>query len=279
MGQGWTCFVCGRVNEVTERYCRCGAARPRMANDFAAWTGDNNQESAVVSSAQESQEMVVQTSMLTGLADLVRQAASGSLSPSAFAEKMRTAAKQLDSVFLSIARDLDNTPSDEDDQEYVEAVKTALKDAAALFQIALAQLQRFGSSQNVRDLRVGMMIAERAEEAYQATEEELNRDARGYNLSGATDIVRRLAGEVVVGNLTLDEYRQTLDQVEKASGLWLQRGEAKLKSAFAAARAFSGRGVGLSQEAGTLLEEAAQALANVILAVHTQEEAERVAQG
>ena len=272
MSGGWSCFICGRENELGERFCPCGAARPRIY-DFAAPASAERSSS---SSSAPAPQAVTESPMLSGLAMWVNQAACGQLSPSQFADKVQKAQSQLEGLFSNMLRELSQVDA-HGEKAYLRSITTSLEDAATLFRIALSYLAKFGQSKKTAHLRVGMMLAERAEEAYVGVEETLAQDAQGYSLRHQGDVVGRLAQEVLAGRMTLEEYRSQLDEVDKAAHFWLREGQKSMESGLAAARAFTGRGAGLSEEAARRLAQAAQQLGQVILALYSREEVERVA--
>lgn len=241
------------------RHCStCGALRPPVAQSL-----EDAEEPTAPEAPTESSDM------LTGLARLVRHAAAGELSPADFAERMRGAAARLDEVFGGMAEELFALP--DADEGYLQALETGLEDAAALFRIALAELEAFGEAADPARLRLGMRIAEKAEEGYQAMLAGVQADAAGHGFRGEPDQFRRMAGAVLDGELPLEGYRTRLQEMEELVGRAVQAAGERLKAGFAAAREFDGRRTEPVSRAAEHLEAAAQDLSHVILALHDPE--------
>lgn len=241
------------------RHCStCGALRPPVAQSL-----EDAEEPTAPPAAPESSDM------LTGLARLVRHAAAGELTPAEFADRMRVAASRLDEVFGGMAEELFALP--DADEAYLQALETGLEDAASLFRIALAELEAFGEAADPARLRLGMRIAEKAEEGYQGMLAGVQADAAGHALRGEPDQFRRMAGEVLEGALPLEGYRLRVQEmqelVERAVGSATER----LKEGFAAAREFDGVRTDPVERAAARMESAVQDLSHVILALHDPE--------
>lgn len=264
MISGWTCFQCEAPNPATARHCSaCGAQRPPVMQPLA----EADEAPTPVTSTTE--PGVGRTDMLSGLSRLVARAASGELSPEAFAERMRSAASGLDQVFHGLAAELYELPGTE--EEYARAIETGLEDASALFRMALAELEEFGHGADPARLRVGMLVAEKAEEHYQGLLAGVRADATGQPFSGESDRVRRLAGAVLEGALSLEDYRVRLGEVEHAIRGWLHHGSERLEAGLAIAREFDGLRTEPLNQAAEHLEQAAQDLGKVILAIYDPE--------
>lgn len=262
MNPAWTCFQCEAPNPMAARHCSaCGARRPPVVQPLAE---ADEAPAEVVPPAEPAA-----SDMLSGLARLVAQAGSGQMAPAAFAERMRVAAGGLDEVFGGMAAELFALP--EADEGYLTALESGLEDAASLFRIALAELEGFGESADPARLRIGMLVAEKAEEHYQGLVAGVRADAAGHGLRGQADRVRRLAAEVLDGTLTVEGYRVCLADLEEAIRGWLRDGAARAEAGLAAAREFDGTRVEPLNRAAAELEEATQALGQVILALHDPE--------
>lgn len=251
------------------RHCStCGALRPPVAQSL-----EEPEETEVPTARQDPP---ASSDMLTGLARLVRHASAGELSPADFAERMRVAAARLDEVFGGMAAELFALP--DADEGYLQALETGLEDAAALFRIALAELEGFGEEADPARLRLGMRIAEKAEEGYQAMLAGVQADAAGHTLRGEPDQFRRMAGEVLEGALSLEGYRLRLQEMQELVDRAVGSATERLKEGFAAAREFDGLRTEPVERAAGRMESAVQDLSHVILALHDPEAIREAAQ-
>lgn len=268
MSSIWTCFQCQAANAMASRHCSsCGATRPPVIQPPAGL--DGSYAEALVSTLASSSSGPPRSDMLAGLERLVQQADSGVLTPEGFGEKMRTASHALDEVFASMEAELFEVP--EADEDYTRAVETGLETSKALFKLALAELEAFAARPDSGRLRVGMLVAEKAEEHYQGLLDSVRVDAVGHRFTGEPDLVRRLAGAVMEGVLPVEEYRERMARLQEAVEGWLAEGARLLQAGFAAAREYDGvRQEGVAQ-AGQDLESASRELGRVILAIHDPE--------
>lgn len=271
MSFSWNCFQCQSPNFMSAKHCSvCGAQRPPVAEALETMEAGPAVENLVNAVTDDTQP---QSDMLAGLAALVKSAADGDIKVGIFIQQLRSIRKNLDKAFGDIYRSLDQV-SEAEDTEYVQAVQAGLQDSAALFRLALTYLERFGERQDLAKLRVGMMVAEKAEECYNAVMGGLQEDAAGGNLAGHQDIIRSLANQVVSGALSLEDYVSRLEEVDTAVHIWLKSGTERLEAGLAAAKLFDGKKVGNLGKAGELLDLASQDLGHVILAIHNSQAVE-----
>ncbi len=267
MTQVWTCFQCGTTSPVSARRClACGAQRPSVL-DPAAVLDESFAEGLV--RALESSSKTPRSETLAGLEALVEKAISGVLPPKEFARRMRQAARGLEQVFATVAADLARVP--EASPTYAREVETGLRIARGLFRLALSELEAFGERADRIRLQVGMLVAQRAEEHYQGLLRALQADAAGHPFGSESDVPRRLAGAVMEGELTLEEYRTRMEQLHLAIRGWLDGASRSLETAFAACLAFDGASPETMIQAGRDLEEASRDLGRVILILHDPE--------
>lgn len=258
MNPGWSCFQCEAPNPLTARHCSsCGAQRPPMplADDEVPETPPRPETPP--------------SDMLIGLMRLVRQAATGEMAPADFAARMQAAGAGLDEVFAGMAAELYEIP--QGDEGYVDGLEAALHDVGSLFRLALAELAAFGPAGDPGRLRVGMWVAEKAEEQYQALLASVQADAAGHALGGHRDEVRRLAAAVAEGALSLEDYRARLAETGEAVAGWLQSGGEAARAGLAAALEFDGLRAEPLERSAALLEQASRDLGRVILAFHAPE--------
>ncbi len=268
MNSTWVCFQCQAVNPLSSRQCSsCGAASPPVVP--APSTLDDSFAESLASTLASTSPSPPRSDMLAGLERLVGEVDSGGIPPEEFGEKMRTAAHALDEVFAAMAAEIFEVP--EADEAYVQAVETGLETSRDLFKLALAELETYAGHPDPSHLRVGMLVAEKAEEHYQSLLESVQREAVGHGFSGSPDLVRRLAGAVLEGVLPLEEYQERLGQLQQALEFWLAEGTRRLRAGLAAAAAFDGRTEEQVARAGQELEAASRELGRVILALHDPE--------
>ncbi|NMA27684.1 MAG: hypothetical protein GX934_07975 [Burkholderiales bacterium] len=263
----WICFQCSTANPVSARQClACGAQRPSVL-DPAAVLDESFAEGLVgVLGASESRP---HSETLAGLERLVEQALAGTLPAKEFARRMRQASRGLEQVFATLAAELSRVP--EATPAYTREVENALKVARGLFRTALSELESFGDRADRIRMQVGMLVAQRAEEYYQGLLEGLQADAAGHPFEGESDLLRRLAGAVIEGELSLEDYRARVEQLQQAVRGWLTSAERNLETAFVASLAFDGARPETMVQAGRDLEAATQDLGRVILALHDPE--------
>jgi len=264
----WICFQCQAVNPLATRQCSsCGAAAPPVVPASSGL--DDSFAEALASTLASTASTSPRSDMLAGLESLVGQVDSGEIAPGAFAEKMHTASQALDEVFAAMAAEIFEVP--EADEAYVQAVETGLETSRALFKLALVELESYAAHPDPGHLRVGMLVAEKAEEHYQGLLQSVQREAVGHRFSGSPDLVRRLAGAVLEGVLPLEDYRDRLGQLQEALEVWLAEGTRLLRSGLAAAREFDGLAEDGVAGAGQDLEAASRELGRFILAIHDPE--------
>jgi len=206
---------------------------------------------------------------LAGLERLVEQALLGTLTAKEFARRMRQASRGLEQVFATLASELGRVP--EATLAYTQEVENALRVARGLFRAALSELEAFGDRADRIRLQVGMLVAQSAEERYQALLESLQADAVGHPFAGESDLLRRLAGAVIEGAMPLEEYRVRMEQLRQAVRAWLASATNSIETAFAASLAFDGARPETMVQAGRDLEAASRELGRVILVLHDPE--------
>jgi len=270
----WTCFRCSTANPVSARQClSCGAQRPSVL-DPAAVLDESFAEGLVGVLGSSAGRPHSET--LAGLERLVEQALSGTLPAKEFARRMRQASRGLEKVFAALAAELGRVP--EATPAYTREVGNALKVARGLFRAALSELEAFGERADRTRLQVGMLVAQRAEEHYQSLLEGLQEDAAGHPFEGESDLLRRLAGAVMEGEIPLEAYRARVEQLQQAVRAWLTRAASSLETAFVASLAFDGARPETMVQAGRDLEAATRDLGRVILALHDPESTRAAAQ-
>jgi len=229
----WNCFQCQAANAAVSRHCSsCGAVRPPVAQ--APPGLDDTFAEALASTLASTSSGTPRSDMLAGLEALVRQVDSGALSPEAFGQKMHQASVGLDEVFASMEAELLEVP--EADPEYTQAVETGLEVSRGLFRLALAELESFATHSDPNHLRVGLLVAEKAEEHYQGLLDTVREDAVGHRFGGEADLVRRLAGAVLEGVLPVHDYQERLGQLQGAVEGWLAEATRLLETGFRKAR-------------------------------------------
>lgn len=76
--------------------------------------------------------------------------------------------------------------------------------------------------------------------SYQGLLESPQADAVGHPFGGESDLLRRLAGAVIEGEMPLEECRARTEQLQQAVRGWLASATSGLETAFAASLAFAG---------------------------------------
>ncbi|MGI5844096.1 MAG: zinc finger Ran-binding domain-containing protein [Candidatus Xenobium sp.] len=271
MNSTWICSQCQTANPLADHRCSsCGAEAPPAVPTPGGL--DDSFAEVLASTLASTASSPPRSDMLAGLESLVGQVDSGDMSPEAFAEKMRTASQALDEVFAAMAAEIfEVAEADEADEAYVQAIETGMETSRALFKMALAELESYAEHPDPGHLRVGMLVAEKAEEHYQGLLESVQMEAVGHRFSGSPDLVRRLAGAVLEGVLSLEDYQEQLGQLQEALEAWLAEGTRLLRSGLAKARDFDGRADEGVARAGQELESASRELGRVILAIHDPE--------
>lgn len=268
MSPTWNCFRCQTANASASRHCSsCGAVRPPVAQ--APPGLDEAFAEALASTLASTSSGTPRSDMLAGLEALVQQVDSGAMSPEAFGQKMHQASVGLDEVFTSMEAELLEVP--EADLEYTQAVETGLEVSRGLFRLALAELESFSRDCDHGHLRVGLLVAEKAEEHYQGLLDTVREDAVGHRFGGEADLVRRLAGAVLEGVLPVHDYQERLGQLQGAVEGWLAEATRLLETGFRKAREFDGVNPEVAALAGQDLESACRELGRVILALHDPE--------
>lgn len=261
---GWVCFKCHAPNEMSSRYCQvCNAVRPPGAEAL----NDEGEDLPMDGLGLGPEYLQTQSSMLAGLAASIRDVASGRISAREFRGRMSAAGEGVDEIFGAIGYELSNGEGGNSDYSLV--VQNALEDARLLFRLALSQLEAYRGRRDNATLRMGMILAEKAEECYQSVRRGVDADASGHNLRGRADVVRRLAARLMEGSMSREEYREEIEAVEKAVQSWLDDGMEQLNAGLAAAKVFDGSQYSAIQKVGEMLEDATDSFAQVILAIHT----------
>ncbi len=268
MSSTWNCFQCQAANAASSRHCSsCGAARPPVIQASAGL--DEAFAEALASTLASTSSGTPRSDMLAGLERLVQQVDCGELAPEAFSQKMHEVSNRLDEVFASMEAELLEVP--EADPEYTHAIETGLEASRGLFKLALAELEAFAAHSDDSHLRVGMLVAEKAEEHYQGLLDRVREDAVGHRFGGEADLARRLAGAVLEGVLPVQDYRDQMARLQAAVEAWLAEGTRLMQAGFTLALEFDGVNQETAARAGQALESASRELGRVILAIHDPE--------
>lgn len=269
MATDWTCFTCHSPNDLTSKYCSvCGAQRPPVADSLETIEA---RDSLTESVPAPPEKVEAETDMLAGLASLIRAAANGKITPADFARRMSTASGNIDKAYAELTEQINQLDTSGDNEEYAQSITTALDDSHYLFSLAFRELEGFGRRKDMTRLRIGMLLAEKAEDCFQAVLRGIQHDAEGHNLQGHTDVIRTLAFQVLEGSITLEQYREAIGVVDEGVHTWLRSGTEKIEAGLATAKLFDGSQFSAIDKVGQMMEEATDDLANVILAVHTPE--------
>jgi hypothetical protein len=251
---------------MADRHCAaCGAHRPALV------AAQDAEEPLAMAEppAEESGDL------LGGLRKLVRAAAGGALKPHDFAQRMRSSVPAVDEAFDGIQAELESLPAG--DEDYAGTVASSLQDARSLFHLALAELEVFGVEPHEAHLRLGMLLAEKGQEQYLRLLGTVREDAAGHPYAGQSDVVRRLAGEVLEGRLSLEVYREQLEEIAREAGSLLDQGRLKLAEGLGLATRFGGASRAQVDEAALLLDEGTELLGRVVLMFHDADAARRAA--
>lgn len=278
MTREWTCLYCSGSNPYHARFCvHCNAKLPDIKFSASIHTGEADDEQAGEPETQpEVQETALEIpkpgSLVGSLFSLCNSVLNEEISPSEFGERIRRALESVDSIFGSIYEGIGST--DTQAEEYKEQVLTLLENVQFMFVKALEEILLFEDDQAPYHIRYGRMLAQRAELEYIQIVEMLVYDASGsYNpFEGAPFVLGNLAEEFYCGELSLDEFKQQLKDLEKVTNGYFEKGSSLVKEGFALADRFDGNNGEILQTAIDKLAEAGDEISKAIINLHTQEE-------